>query len=74
MAQLHFYVPAPVESELRKRAKASGLSLSRYLAELVQREIVDEWPEGFFEQVVGGWSGPPLERPEQGTPEVRDPL
>jgi hypothetical protein len=28
--------------------------------------VVDaEWPEGFFEEVVGGWQGP-LERPDQG--------
>jgi hypothetical protein len=25
-----------------------------------------EWPEGFFERVVGGWQGEPLERPDQG--------
>ena len=29
--------------------------------------IADEkWPEGFFEEVVGGWKGEPLERPDQG--------
>jgi hypothetical protein len=28
--------------------------------------IDEEWPEGFFEEVVGGWKGEPLERPDQG--------
>jgi hypothetical protein len=26
----------------------------------------DEWPEAFFEEVVGGWKGEPLERPDLG--------
>jgi len=26
----------------------------------------EEWPERFFEEVVGGWKGEPLERPDQG--------
>jgi hypothetical protein len=24
-------------------------------------DVPDEWPEGFFEEVVGGWKGEPLE-------------
>ncbi len=24
------------------------------------------WPAGFFEEVIGGWVGEPLERPDQG--------
>lgn len=30
-----------------------------------------EWPAGFFEEVIGGWHGEPLERPEQGEYEQR---
>jgi hypothetical protein len=31
-------------------------------------DLVDDeqWPEGFFEEVVGGWQGE-LERPDQGS-------
>ena len=29
------------------------------------------WPDGFFEEVVGGWVGD-LERPDQGNYEVRE--
>ena len=32
------------------------------------------WPAGFFENVIGGWQGEPLERPEQGVFEERDAL
>jgi hypothetical protein len=74
MPQLHFYVPEVTADELRKRAKARGISLSRYLASLVQAEVPTGWPEGFFEEIVGGWKGEPLERPSQGKFEEREAL
>ncbi|MFN6476112.1 hypothetical protein [Nostoc sp. DedQUE07] len=32
------------------------------------------WMPGFFEEVIGGWVGKPLERAEQGEYETRQPL
>jgi hypothetical protein len=32
------------------------------------------WMPGFFEEVIGGWVGEPLERAEQGEYEIREPL
>ncbi len=64
MAQLHLYVSDAVAQKLREAAEARGLSLSKYLAEVVQREATLAWPEGYFEAVVGSWSGEPLGRPE----------
>lgn len=32
------------------------------------------WMPGFFEEVIGGWVGEPLERPSQGEYEVREQL
>ena len=32
------------------------------------------WPAGFFEEVIGGWVGEPLERPDQGEYEIREVL
>ncbi|BAZ03262.1 hypothetical protein NIES37_72750 (plasmid) [Tolypothrix tenuis PCC 7101] len=32
------------------------------------------WMPGFFEEVIGGWVGEPLERPEQGNYEIREQL
>ena len=50
-------------------------SISRYLAELGQRDVVvTDWPEGFFEEIVGGWQGEPLRRPSQDEFESRDTL
>jgi hypothetical protein len=72
--QLHLYVPDEIGDAIRRRAEAAGLSVSRYLADLVLREVGGGWPQGFFEEVIGGWQGAPLERPPQGELEERDPL
>ena len=74
MPQLHLYGPDDVAETAKARAKAAGKSLSSYLADLVINEIAGEWPEGFFEEVAGGWQGDPLERPQQGRTERRDRL
>ena len=74
MPQLFLYVPEPVARELQKRARERGLSLSRYLAELAKREIEQAWPGQFFDEVVGGWQGDSLVRPEQGELEARERL
>jgi hypothetical protein len=39
----------------------------------VRRDVAGDWPERFFEKVVGGWKGEPLERPDQGQIEKREP-
>ena len=74
MAQLHFYVPDEVATEIRRRAAALGLTTSRFIADLVSRELGGGWPPGFFERVAGSWEGDPLERPEQLPFEDREPL
>jgi hypothetical protein len=74
MAQLHFYVPKELAEKIRQEARATGVSVSRYLANLVKREIALDWPEGFFEEVVGGWLGEPLQRPVQDDFEQREML
>lgn len=74
MPQLHLYVPQPIAETIQRRAKAAGKSVSSYLAQLVEREIQEGWPAGFFEEVVGGWRGDPLQRPPQGEYETREKL
>ena len=70
MPQLHLYVPEEVAAIVRRRAEAEGLTLSRYLALLVEREAAPGWPPAYFERVAGGWKGA-LERPPQGKLERR---
>ncbi|MEA3411420.1 MAG: hypothetical protein U9R74_07760 [Pseudomonadota bacterium] len=74
MAQLHFYVPDEVAKEIRRRAQQSRLTVSRYLAELVKRETLNEWPEDYFEHVTGQWKGEPLLREPEGEYEDRPGL
>lgn len=74
MPQLHLYLQEEIASLVRQRARARRLTVSGYLAELVRREVASGWPEGFFDDVVGGWAGGPLRRPRQGRLEKRDAL
>lgn len=72
MAQLHCYVPEEIAQQAQRRASQSGLSLSRYLAELVKRDASTStaWPEGYFD-IFGKIEGSPLERPPQLSLEQR---
>jgi len=72
--QLHFYVSDDLGARIKGRADARGMSVSAYVAWLVSREVRSEWPRKYFESVVGGWEGPPLTRPPQGSFEERDVL
>ena len=71
--QLHFYVPDDLAEAVRRRAASAGVPVSKYLAEIVAREVSRGWPKGYFESVVGSWKGE-LERPPQGALENRDRL
>lgn len=75
MPQLHCYVPEELAQQAQRRAAQSGLSLSRYLAELVKRDAGTnmEWPEGYFD-LFKPIEGAELERPPQGVAEEREPL
>ena len=74
MPQLHLYLPKDTAEEVKRRARAKRVSVSSYLAELVQSRIVDDWPDDFFTSVVGGWQGKPLKRPSQLELEVREKI
>ena len=74
MPQLHFYVPNDLADKIRQEAQAKHMTVSRYLAEIVKREMKQGWPESYFEEVVGGWVGEPLHRPTQGEIEQREEL
>jgi hypothetical protein len=71
VAQLHCYVPDKVARKIQRKAEQAHLSVSRYLAELVKRDAMNEWPEGYLEQVLGQWQGGPLEREVEGEIESR---
>ena len=74
MGQMHLYLPEEIANRVKERARAVGLSVSRYLARIVVREVGAGWPDGWFDDVVGGWRGAPLVRPGQGEAEEREVL
>ena len=71
MAQLHFYIPDQLAEKVKVKAEHSHLSVSKYLAQLVKKEVANEWPENYFE-VFGSWEGKSLERASQGEVETRE--
>lgn len=71
MAQLHFYIPDALAEKIKAKADHAHLSVSKYLAEIVKREVVNQWPEGYFEN-FGRWQGETLERPARQVMEQRE--
>ena len=73
MAQLHCYVPDEIAEKFSEKAKHAHLSVSKYLANIVKKEIHSQWPDNYFD-LFGSWEGAPLERPKQGDYEQRQEL
>lgn len=74
MTQLQIELPDEVAVEVERRAERQGLSVARFVTQLVEREVGKGWPPGFFERIVGGWKGDDLERPAPLSLETRDEL
>lgn len=72
MPQLYTSVPKSLAARVTARAKARGVAVSRYLADLIRRDVELGWPDGFFDRVVGGWKGTSLRRAHQCRPEDRE--
>ena len=63
MAQLHCSVDEATAARLAEEARKRGLSLSRYLAEIVRRELPEQWPEDYLHAVVGSCASFPIKEP-----------
>ena len=70
MPQLHCYLKQELADQLQEKALQANLSVSKYLALLVEKEVQTQWPEGYFE-LFGSWKGDALERSPQGEYENR---
>jgi len=71
MAQLHFYIPDSVAESVKAKAEHAHLSVSKYLAELVKREVANQWSENYFDN-FGQWEGETLQGPVQDALEQRE--
>jgi len=71
MAQMHFYVPDDFAKLIRRRAKQANMPVSRYLVQLIRNELGSGWPDGYFDEIYGGWQGSGTPRKRAG--ETEDP-
>lgn len=55
MGQITIYLDQESEERMKRAAKAAGLPVSRWLAELVREKTRTEWPQGVRE-AAGAWT------------------
>ena len=72
--QLHFYVPDDVAEQIKARAALAKQPVSRYVAELVKRDVSQGWPKGYFKRIAGVAHDAPIKHEPSGLPEERLPL
>lgn len=63
MPQLHLSVDKETAERLALEAKRRGMSLSRYLAMLVESSAPSSWPAGYLDEVIGSCAGEGLVEP-----------
>jgi len=71
MTQLFCELPDDIAAQLYQQAMKKHISVSSYLAQLIEKDTASSWPTDYFEQVFGQWEGTPLQRPSQGSYEQR---
>ncbi len=54
MSQLTLYLDAETDARMRQGAQAAGISLSRWVADLIREKTADEWPQSIIE-LAGAW-------------------
>ena len=76
MAQVTLYLDGETVERVRRAARASGLSQSRWLAQLVRKKTAREWPV-VVREMAGSWGDfPEAEeiRRTAGKEVAREPL
>ena len=58
MSQITIYLDAATEKQARKRAKAEGVSVSKWIAKTIQGERQDTWPTSIV-AAFGDWGDVP---------------
>ncbi|MBW1676367.1 MAG: CopG family transcriptional regulator [Deltaproteobacteria bacterium] len=71
MPQIAIYIDDKLSKKLNKAIKVSGKSRSKWVADLIEAKLQDEWPEDFFE-LAGSWEGE--ETPEEIMATIRKGL
>jgi hypothetical protein len=58
MGQITIYLDAETEKQLSRAIKNSGISKSRWIADLIKEKVSTSWPESFV-ALAGAWSDMP---------------
>jgi len=58
MGQVTLYLDTKTETKMKVAAKAAGISLSRWVADLIRAQTADEWPASVA-NLAGAWSEMP---------------
>ena len=58
MAQLTLYLDKDTEERVKKAAKAAGVSVSRWVSNLIRERTAEEWPDSVRE-MAGSWPETP---------------
>jgi hypothetical protein len=76
MGQITIDLDDETEARLKEAAKASGVAVSRWIAELVREKTATDWPEA-VRQLAGAWPDFPdadTLRYSQGQDVAREPF
>ena len=49
MPQMHLYLSKEIATKVKKKAAKLGISSSKYMANILKKELSSDWPEGYFE-------------------------
>lgn len=54
MGQVTIYLEDEIERKMSEAAKSAHLSKSKWIAQLIQERVADEWPQSIV-NMVGSW-------------------
>ena len=66
MAQITIYLPDELEAKVRKAAKVKRESVSRWIAEQIERSLSDQWPQTVLDAAGAFPDFPELKKIRQG--------
>ena len=74
MPQVTLYVDEQTSQRMRAAAKAAGVSLSRWVSELIRQHTTHEWPDS-VQKLAGAWADEKdAKQPPLGRDVPREPL
>ena len=71
MAQLTLYLDDETAQKMRRAAEDEGISLSRWVAELIRQRTASRWPESVA-RLAGAWADFPQAEELRGAEKVPD--